>query len=238
MDKDFGVLTILLLPGFWSFWIYQSFATADLEGRSWGTKLFLGLGFGVVNVLIMYGLLNLWVYFFPRIIWLGEVRLDLFFAKLSTGNGLFTHEFLVFFTMLAIGSVFLGGFMIRMSICGWLPTQWLPNLFLKKGVGYNTTLNEQALEHIDREYLKGRSSLVVVYPLADPTKKKIGLFGGGMGKKKEICIKNTNDYQQDDKSLQQSESYSIVDLGCGTVIDFFPIDDEKNEESKFSEGRT
>ena len=226
-----AVLVILLLPGFWSLWIYQGYVTADIEGRPWQTKLFLGLGLGVVNLLLALSVFSLLGWMFPEAAWLGRWAgmigelpgggANDFVSEVSLGSGLFTLEFRLFFVLEAVISVVVGAAVIILNRWGWLPTQWLPNLLLR-GVGHERTQNENIFNHIEREYTNGRNSLVAIYSIADPSRKKIGIYAGALGKTKEICVSCSEVFREDDPWLRRSESYSYFDLASGVVVDFFP----------------
>jgi hypothetical protein len=236
MGMSLTALLILLLPGFWSMWIYQAYATSDIESKQWETKFIMGLSFGVLNVIAAFGVVYALVLTFPdwsllerfsKMLPLKDngVEVDTFIANLNEGRGFFSPDFLLFFCSDAVASMATATLFIILNKNEILPTMFIPNVLLK-GNGYVTTQNNWMFDHFDREFLKGRAAIVIVSSLLDPNRRKVGIYGGASGKTKEIGLCHSNLFSYDDPWFKRLESYTLVDMNSAIVVDIFPEENE------------
>jgi hypothetical protein len=192
-NLNFTQLVLLLLPGFWSLWIYTPFAGYDLEAREWQVKAMMGLGFGVFNLMLL-GLLDMYVYK----VGMAELRL-LLVAALSVVTGV------------------VSGVLAKIEL---LPTlMWRGKGAAaspyEKGLDYVDAHRNDICE------CQGPYSLMKVYPVGEEEKAIIGEYISGYGKTGEVILARTPLYKN--MNLTSYDNIVVNDPVSNRVFEIYPL---------------
>jgi hypothetical protein len=198
---NFTQLIILLLPGFWSLWIYSPFTGYDFKALEWQEKIMMALGFGVFNLIALSG--------FNLVCEIGTIEKQF----LSVG-------------ILSIISGFLGGLLAQKE---WLPTLIWHKIVAKHKNGPAATPYEKALDYYDahrKDICEGDCAIMKVYPVGEENKALIGEYQWGYGKTGEVLLTWTSLLKGIDLT-QFCRSIIINDPASNRVFEIYPLSKEE-----------
>ena len=199
---DFTQLILLLLPGFWSLWIFKPFLGYDLESREWQIKAMMALGFGIFN-LVLLSFIDLWIYNITSI-----------------------EGWLIGAGIISILTGFIGGCLSKEeSIQSWLYKCY--KFCFRKEEEAVTTPYEKALNYLDAhrgEHCDGRYALMRVYPVGEPEKAIIGEYIWGYAETGEVILARTPLYEGLD--LRLYENVVVNDPVSNRIFEIYPLSEE------------
>jgi hypothetical protein len=199
MDNlDFTQLILLLLPGFWSLWIYTPFTGYDLEAREWQVKAMMALGFGVFNLMLL-SLINLYV-----------IEID------TAGVQLLSVAVLSVLTGLAAG---------WLAQKEWLPTIIWQKLKGNSPLPYEKALDYLSAHRRDLYAHGGPYALMKVYPVGEEDKALIGEYAWDYAKTGEVILLRTPLYKG--LTLEQYDNVVINDPASNRVFEIYPMTGEE-----------
>lgn len=186
MDMDFGLLLILLLPGFLGLWIYKQTTVEDIDRRGEWTQVAIGLCFGVTNLFVYFIFMKLILLKWPQ--W----GLNELIPKQNAIAGLLVINFWVCYRVLVAVALCVG--VIAGILQGWglLPTHFLPKLvgrILKKSV---RTKHESGLRYLIEKKGHRPETPIKAYPIGNPQHVINGRYGGISESESEVVVSGEN----------------------------------------------
>lgn len=178
MTLSFPALLILLLPGFFSLWVYQGFCFEDVHKRGEAHVISLGLMFGMVNIGV-YGLLGLMPCF------------DLTLPINDNVASLTRWDFLWRYTVLSVLALLIGLFSGLLCRANWTPAALLRK-FGASLAHINETENTESLLHVFlQEHTKDGSQVII--EIQSDSGSVMGFYGGdGLNSDGEIQLTRTD----------------------------------------------
>jgi len=222
MSLSFPALLILLLPGFFSLWVYQGLALEDIHRRGEAHVVAIGL---------MFGLLNLGVWTLVDCLFCANltIRFDEDVASLMQWAFVWRYALLSVLALVIGGSC---GVLTRSRLGS--PVWWFRNLSSKILKVNPTTSNESALNYALQEMSKNDTPLLVGVSEYDGGPFKVlGWYHANSFEPRELALIDTHLFRGlAGKELQfvRSRPASSVVLDSGLIITIMPLSVEQRND--------
>lgn len=232
MSLDLTTLILLLLPGFWSLWVYKHITSEDLDRRGDWTQVSMGLCFGIVTLLCFSGVLGAlsWV-----VESFGKSALSLkglFPGRTEGIQCLFRWSFSLYYLGLGVMALVVGCFSGYLQGKGWLPTQILHKAAAKCLDRDVQTNCESALRLLMNEQVPLKT-LVRVSVIGGDS-EVMGYYAGFSESEKQINLTQVDLFRNLDlKSrnyIDDLESCATVELDSGLMVEFLLESSEGNSK--------
>ena len=237
MSLDFSSLLLLLLPGFWSLWVYKHITSENLDKRGNWTTVSLGLCFGIFNFLVAVATVKVAGRFFYSF-GITDNLLTLekgFFTAMSFKGveNIFSIKFVFSYAFLGLMALWVGAFAGCLQGKGKLPTQYFHRKVaecLKKPnvqTSCESSLRSLMDEHIQKWPCWPEPPIVSISKIGGaPEDHVMGYYAGFSESEKQINLEDVNLFlpsnldKEDREYLQNLESVATVDLSSGIVVEF------------------
>ncbi len=220
MAFDLITLIMLIVPGFWSMWIYQAQSYKDIESRQWESKGIMALSFGLINLVIAYSLAAVCVRFASCSLTPLHEAAQAIIAGKTDSIGIYAMA--LFF--LIVASIVTAALAIVCDRKGWFPNRWLPRKLQKKSdelmVPYDF-----CLDGVFKQF-EGKSAVVLYYKLGHRDEALAGYCVLKSCKEKEMCLLGTHLFTKDHPLFQGYQCFSFVKHGSDYVFEIFPVENE------------
>lgn len=219
MTFNIATIFLLLLPGFWSFGIYQNLDRMDLESRSEWIKLIYALTFGLLNIsfsmliLLKYGgqitsLSQLYTIFTGE-----HGELTGFINTLSSGEGFFTAPFAHLLILLTICS-------LLMPLVIWYVVRFIRHIgrdTLSRNLArlisfYFPDKFDSTIERIVYSQLDGKSCIARVYPLGKKEEALTGIMVSRDSGDRGVQLLASHLFSKEEPFLDNPNTATYIDL--------------------------
>jgi hypothetical protein len=195
---DFTQLVLLLLPGFWSLWIYAPFTGYGFKALEWQEKAMMALGFGVFNM-ALFAVIDLYLY-----------KIDGIEAQFLTIG------------ILSVISGFISGILAKNELA---PNRIYHKMTALAGRGAASTPYEKALDYYDarhKDICEGECAIMKVYPIGEKEKAVVGQYTWGYGKTGEVLLTWTAILKEFDLT-RLCKSAIINDPVNNRIFEIYPL---------------
>jgi hypothetical protein len=215
MALNLLTLLVLLLPGFWSAWVYWKISRDDKQETNEWSTVALGFSFGIVNlgIFTMGNLALQYLFQIPRVLF--DIGDDL--------SWLSEWQFWVSFFIIAVIAHIIGYLAGLLRLAGKIPALMLAKKASQRTGGNIGTGYKSSLKFIVEKEIP-KYCITRIYKLGEESKPIVGLYKGTSGDEIQLCgkplFREFEDYRMEDPCV------TYFNINSNIAIDFVTTESE------------